>query len=288
MKEEILKRLQLYVQQKSVDELKSTRIDELSRILNVYGREMQGIIDFLDSKGALSYKYNMRCSECGINHTIYQNEMYKKERVCEECGEVIDFNEIKKKGKLLLVIDKQEVLNLDEEIDFKKEAISKIVHIAEIHNVKDKGERKNKMKVFIGSSKEAKDSGELRTIAGMIEEFNHEPIKWCDNGVFVAGEYTFDCLVEKANEVDAAIFIFRSDDITWYRGDLISSVRDNVIFEYGLFAGRLGRKNVIMIYSGNPNTISDLHGLVHYNLDNGKNQLEGNLDEWLKRISKIS
>lgn len=287
MKMELIHKLQMYVKQRSVDELKSVRVDELKLYLQVDDILLKGLIDELEEKGVLTYKYNIRCPECKTFHTVYQNEIRKKVKICDICEETIVFEKLLKGSNLLIMLDKQEVLALSEPIDWKRDALSKVINLASIQSIKkEEKQKESKMKIFIGSSKEAKDTGELRTIATILEEFKHTPIKWCDTGVFYAGEYTFDCLAEKADEVDAAIFIFKADDKTWYREDIISSVRDNVILEYGLFSGKLGRQKVAMIYSGNPATISDLQGLIRYSLDTGKNKLEEELEAWLKRIQK--
>jgi predicted nucleotide-binding protein len=43
------------------------------------------------------------------------------------------------------------------------------------------------------------------------------------------------------------VFVFSPDDITVMRGKESSTIMDNVIFEFGLFVGRLGRDRVYLI-----------------------------------------
>lgn len=101
------------------------------------------------------------------------------------------------------------------------------------------------MRVFIGSSTE--QLAKANKIARWLDNLGVEVDVWNEIGVFVPGEYTLDDLKRASENVDAAVFIFAADDLTWYRHDLVSSVRDNVLFEYGFFCGKLSRKNVAFI-----------------------------------------
>lgn len=140
-------------------------------------------------------------------------------------------------------------------------------------------------KVFIGSSSEQKDT--MREIACWLEEFGVEPVLWSDIGVFVPGCYTLDALVKQSQEVDAAIFVFSDDDKIWYRNDLIGTVRDNVLLEYGLFCGRLSRKNVIMVVKGSTRIATDLEGITYIDITN-RNSANRKLKNWLESIRLIN
>ncbi|MCD9020211.1 nucleotide-binding protein [Cohnella silvisoli] len=121
------------------------------------------------------------------------------------------------------------------------------------------------MKVFIGSSVESlKD---LRMIARLIEEEGHEPIPWNKPGIFPLGNYLFESLVEVGSQIDAAILIFNEDDQLWYRGDGTKQPRDNVLIEYGFFAGKLGTKRTIICRRGFPKMATDLNGLIYCDLN---------------------
>lgn len=133
------------------------------------------------------------------------------------------------------------------------------------------------MKVFIGSSKESLEKAE--DIAAFISEKGHTPIIW--NKAFKAGEYTFERLDDIAQSVDAAIFIFSQDDAIWYsENDVIMSVRDNVLIEYGLFCGALGRRNVAIAFNGKPKIASDLYGITYIDI-NKMAQAIPKIREWL-------
>lgn len=141
------------------------------------------------------------------------------------------------------------------------------------------------MKIFIGSSSENNDT--LDEIAQMIESIGHEPIPWTKPGLFLAGSYTANRLIEIArNEVDAAIMLFSPDDKVWYRGNQNSQPRDNVVFEHGLFSGVLGLDKSIIVISGSKSKIpSDLNGLSYINF-NRRNNSKIELKEWIKHINK--
>lgn len=136
------------------------------------------------------------------------------------------------------------------------------------------------MKIFIGSSKESEDI--MTDIGSILENMHEDPVCW--NEAFIAGEDTFESLVEISKSVDAAIFIFKADDKTWFRNKEINTVRDNVLLEYGLFTGSLGRDKVIFVCSGNPDIASDLKGITNLNFDNCKNTLKKEIKKWLNKI----
>lgn len=70
---------------------------------------------------------------------------------------------------------------------------------------------------------------------------------WTD-GVFRASKYPIESLEEQLDESDFAIAIAQPDDsVTTARGVTKDTPRDNVIFELGLFVGRLGRLRSILL-----------------------------------------
>lgn len=106
------------------------------------------------------------------------------------------------------------------------------------------GAYRDRIRVFIVSSAEA------MPIAREIQEaFAHDaflPILWTD-GVFRATHYTLQDLEAQVDSCDFAIAVAHADDLTESRGKEWPSARDNVIFELGLFMGRLGRHRAILM-----------------------------------------
>jgi len=140
------------------------------------------------------------------------------------------------------------------------------------------------MKVFIGSSKEVGgNNGLLEKVAVIVEQCGITPVRWNQTpSVFKAGNYTLENLEDLTVSVDAAIFICSSDDQTWYRGKKVGKPRDNVIFEHGLFSGKLGRKKSIIVKYGNVKLPNDLDGVTFIDFSDGQQtQGEANLKQTL-------
>lgn len=142
------------------------------------------------------------------------------------------------------------------------------------------------MRVFLGSSREADDNGMLLRVAGWVERYGHEPLRWNESGAFPLGTYTFSRLQELARGVDAAIFIFAEDDKVWYRSENSTQPRDNILLEYGVFSGVLGEDRVAICRSGSPRIATDLAGITYVNVtDLTKVRAETDIREWLRRIA---
>ncbi|HSU28431.1 MAG TPA: nucleotide-binding protein [Chitinophagaceae bacterium] len=101
----------------------------------------------------------------------------------------------------------------------------------------------NKPRIFIGSSTEG-----LEVAKAIHQNLDHfaEVTIWTQ-GVFKLSVSTITTLMNSLTLFDFAIFVFSPDDITNLRGTNFSTVRDNVIFETGLFAGRLGISKVFFL-----------------------------------------
>ena len=108
-----------------------------------------------------------------------------------------------------------------------------------------------KPRIFIGSSVEG-----LSIAYAIQQNLTHdaESTVW-DQGVFELSKTTIESLNTVLDSVDFAIFVFNPDDVINLRGEKSLSVRDNVIFELGLFIGKLGRERVFYITPDG----SDLH-----------------------------
>lgn len=103
---------------------------------------------------------------------------------------------------------------------------------------------RDKINVFIVSSAEA-----LRIARAIQNALQHDPftvVVWTD-GVFRASHYPVESLEAQLDESDFAVAIAEPDDVTASRGSSAPTARDNVIFELGLFIGRLGRKRSFLL-----------------------------------------
>lgn len=116
-------------------------------------------------------------------------------------------------------------------------------------------------KVFVGSS------GEGRPVAEAVADLlNTHPLiqvrAWWDPDVAIAGRSFLDALFEVLDEVDFGVFVATPDDLLLRRGLKQLTVRDNVLLEYGMFAGRLGRRSAILFQIGDTALPSDLEGIT--------------------------
>jgi len=103
---------------------------------------------------------------------------------------------------------------------------------------------RDKIKVFIICSVEA-----LPVAEAIQNAFEHEQFLtriWSD-GVFKVTNYTLQSLEDEVDDSDFAIAIAHADDLVKIRGQEWPSSRDNVIFELGLFMGKLGRSRAILM-----------------------------------------
>jgi predicted nucleotide-binding protein len=85
-----------------------------------------------------------------------------------------------------------------------------------------------------------------------------------NQGVFFAGGYSLEALEKAVSESDFAIAIAQPDDIIETRGSRQPTLRDNVLFELGLFMGKLGRHRALLIHPkiAGLKLPSDLQGLT--------------------------
>lgn len=100
-----------------------------------------------------------------------------------------------------------------------------------------------KPRLFIASSVETLPVAEAVNV-NLDHDF--EITIW-KNGTFKLSSSTIDDLVEKSSAVDFALFIFAPDDIALIRSRKEHIVRDNVIFEMGLFVGAIGKSRSFIL-----------------------------------------
>jgi hypothetical protein len=102
-----------------------------------------------------------------------------------------------------------------------------------------------KPRIFIGSSSES-----LPIAYAIQEELDNDALitVW-KQGVFTLSSNTLDDLISTLDISDFAVFVFSPEDIVSIRNQKLKTTRDNVVFELGLFVGRLGKKRSFIIRS---------------------------------------
>lgn len=146
---------------------------------------------------------------------------------------------------------------------------------------------KPKKKIFIGSSSEA--TGILDKLVTFLED-EYDVIRWDKS--MTNNKSTLDCLIENAIKVDEAIFIGTADNEVIatdaeraQREGVLTKHRDNVVFEFGLFLGMLGRHDCVYLVDNSTlkDMMSDYKGIT---VTTFKRDSNDSLSDAIKEIKK--
>ena len=111
--------------------------------------------------------------------------------------------------------------------------------------VADGFEHDGRARIFIGSSSEG------LPIAGKLQELLSDEfsvVAWNQGTVFGLGKSTLEALEAAVLEYHYGIFVFTPDDLLSTRGQTKPVARDNVLFELGIFVGKLGRRKSFVLH----------------------------------------
>lgn len=106
----------------------------------------------------------------------------------------------------------------------------------------------SKARIFIGSSSEGRAAAE--TTASALKAAGMRPLLWSD--FFKTRDLPLRELDRRMVDADGAILVGSADDRLASRGKEFDQMRDNVLFEYGLFAGHLGRHRCVLLMPDHP------------------------------------
>jgi predicted nucleotide-binding protein len=115
---------------------------------------------------------------------------------------------------------------------------------AMLQQIPDDATVRRRPRMFIGSSTEG------LSIANEIQrllEHEFEVDVWNQSTTFGLGNSTLESLEEAVLKYDFAVFVFRPDDELQTRGATKPVARDNVLFELGLFIGKLSRRRAFIV-----------------------------------------
>lgn len=121
----------------------------------------------------------------------------------------------------------------------------------------------NKARVFVGSSTEG--LAHAREVAAMLTDDFTDCLLWTE--AFPAGYFTFESLENVLERCCGAVFVITPDDKGTVRGVEVHIPRANIVLEFGLLAGRLGRHNIALCQFGQAELPSDLRGLTLIRMD---------------------
>ncbi|MCP5265133.1 MAG: nucleotide-binding protein [Burkholderiaceae bacterium] len=139
-------------------------------------------------------------------------------------------------------------------------AISKLLALS--GRILNEGHEKDgRSRIFVGSSTEG------LKIANKLQELLSPELSvvvWNQNTVFGLGDSTLEALEAAILEYQYGVFVFTPDDQLYTRGATLSVARDNVIFELGMFIGKLGRRRAFVIHPSKKSVSlpSDLNGIT--------------------------
>ena len=115
-----------------------------------------------------------------------------------------------------------------------------------------------KPRIFIGSSGEGLD------VAQYVKSYlntDFDCYLWTDD-IFKFNESVLETLLKEASLFDFGLLIATKDDFLQSRNNAFDAARDNVVFEYGLFLGRVGSSRAFVIQEEGTKLPSDLFGIT--------------------------
>jgi CRP/FNR family transcriptional regulator, cyclic AMP receptor protein len=120
--------------------------------------------------------------------------------------------------------------------------------------------------IFIASSGAAKM--DLERVANQLRSDARDVRPWDGPDIFRPSNFVLESLLEQAHCVDFAIIIATPDDLIQKNAKgpkpskEVMTARDNVMLEFGLFAGALERQRVIVMQKVGVALPSDMQGLI--------------------------
>jgi hypothetical protein len=128
-------------------------------------------------------------------------------------------------------------------------------------------------RIFLGSSTEA-----LFISEALVSLLDHEfaPVPW-HGDVFTTGSFVINDLLKEVSKADFAVFVFAADDVVELREKKWHSVRDNVLFELGLFLSRLGPERCFFLLPRGERDFripTDLQGITPLTYDSARVKTE--------------
>jgi hypothetical protein len=143
-------------------------------------------------------------------------------------------------------------------------------------------------RIFVGSSAEAADVDRL--VRAILEDLQADVTGWRE--AFRPGDHALDVLLEIARSVDGALLIATPDDRSLFRGLEQITLRDNVLFELGIFLSQLGKHRAAIVLAPSPKgdaarLPSDLYGITALLFEPDKTaNNERRIKDWIDRVKE--
>lgn len=144
-------------------------------------------------------------------------------------------------------------------------------------------ENNQRLTIFVGSSSEGAKYYE--DVCSTLEEQGHDVKAW--KASFHKGEGFLASLLRTAEEIDAALLVATPDDVLHRRGEHNRVLRDNVLFEAGLFIGALGPLAAGIIVAGSDAVLlpTDLAGISTFSFrEDKRHAFARDVRQWADKI----
>jgi CRP/FNR family transcriptional regulator, cyclic AMP receptor protein len=144
--------------------------------------------------------------------------------------------------------------------------------------------------IFIASSGAARK--DLKRVERGLASKERAVRPWNGPDIFMPSDYTLDNLLEQAHCVDFAVIIATPDDLIVKNAastpspTQVPTARDNVLLEFGLFAGALERKRVVVLQKENVGLPTDMQGLTVLRYKN-KDELDKAIKQIADRVDQL-
>jgi predicted nucleotide-binding protein len=152
-----------------------------------------------------------------------------------------------------------------------------------IGNVPSSTNTRTKPRMFVGSSVEGlRVANEIQNLL----QYDADVEVWNQGTIFGLGSATLEALEVAVLTYDCAVFVFTPDDELHSRGQIKPVARDNVVFELGLFVGKLTRRRAFIVQPTNRSVAlpSDLAGITTALYDPDRSNLAAALGPACQRI----
>ncbi len=136
-------------------------------------------------------------------------------------------------------------------------------------------------RAFVGSSSEGLHIA--KRLQRMLSD-DLSSVIWNQGTVFGLTDTTIESLEEAVLEYDYGIFVLAKDDKLVSRGNRRHVARDNVIFELGLFMGKLTRRRILVVQAKGVSLPSDLSGLTTARYDSNEKSMSKALRNAVEQI----
>lgn len=206
----------------------------------------------------LAYESWLRDSSVHILFYFSQKPfMPRNENDVEQFGKVLRFRkELEEKGLVWEYRDSEDFPNV-----VRPHLTRILLDMAPAVPPRKLSKRKKRPRVFIGCG--SLDLHVAKRLVQLLDKIGIEGVLWSEQ--FQVGRSILEVWEELPSKVDAAIFIIGSDTTTH-----ASHPRANVLFELGLFHGRLGRKRTIILASGGIDLPTDVLGTIYLRYEPGR------------------